>query len=363
MVREVADGVGGLLALLSPHPTLLLVAVAADLVAGDPVYAWHPVRVMGRTLAWIERRLRGAGLDGYGGGVVLFVLLSTASLGVAVALVAMAGALSGAAARLVHVFILYSFLALGDLVHHVRWIEAAVRAGDLPRARVAVGALVGRDTEQMDAGACRRAAVESLSENLTDGFVSPVFWYVLAGLPGLVVFKVVSTMDSMVGYKTPAYLRFGWCGARLDDAMNYVPARLTWVVIAALAALLPGYSGRKAWNVGLHQHRLLPGPNSGWSEAAAAGALERRIVGPIWLKGTRVTDLWVGDASDPPLETAADVRRAVVLIVLSGLLVAVAASLVMSRGTRVVTPTSVSGRTGPRYERSARARGGVRLPG
>jgi adenosylcobinamide-phosphate synthase len=171
-------------------------------------------------------------------------------------------------------------------------------------------------------------------------------------------------MDSMVGYRTPAYLRFGWCGARLDDAMNYVPARLTWVVIAALAALLPAYSGRKAWNVGLRQHGLLPGPNSGWSEAAAAGALERRIVGPIWLKGTRVTDLWVGDASDPPLGTAADVWRAVVLIVLSGLLVAIGASLIMRRSTRVVTPTSVvSGRTGPRYERSARARGGVRPPG
>ena len=103
-------------------------------------------------------------------------------------------------------------------------------------------------------------------------------------------------MDSMVGYKTPRYLRFGWCGARLDDVMNYLPARMTWLVIAALAALLPGYSGRKAWRVGLRQHRLLLGPNSGWSEAATAGALQRRIVGPIWLKGVQVTDLWIGDA-------------------------------------------------------------------
>ena len=146
-------------------------------------------------------------------------------------------------AWLVHAFLLYSLLALGDLLHHVWRIEAAVRAGDLPRARRAVSALVGRDTDRMDGGACRRAAVESLSENLTDGFVSPVFWYVLAGLPGLVLFKVVSTMDSMVGYKTPRYLRFGWCGARLDDVMNYLPARITWLVIAALAALLPGVLG------------------------------------------------------------------------------------------------------------------------
>jgi adenosylcobinamide-phosphate synthase len=224
---------------------------------------------------------------------------------------------------MVHLFLLYSLLALGDLLRHVGRIEAAVRAGDLSSARRGVSALVGRDTDCMDGAACRRAAVESLSENLTDGFVSPLFWYVIGGLPGLVVFKVVSTMDSMVGYKTPRYLRFGWCGARADDVMNYLPARITWLVIAAIAAVLPAFSGRKAWRVGLAQHGLLPGPNSGWSEAATAGALERRIVGPIWLEGALVTDLWIGDASDPPLESAGDVARAAMLAALSGVLVAV----------------------------------------
>ena len=104
-------------------------------------------------------------------------------------------------------------------------------AGDDAGARrQAVSALVGRDTDRMDGAACRRAAVESLSENLTDGFVSPVFWYVLAGLPGLVLFKVVSTMDSMVGYKTARYLRFGWCGAtaRRRDELPASPNRRGW---------------------------------------------------------------------------------------------------------------------------------------
>ena len=104
--------------------------------------------------------------------------------------------------------------------------------------------------------------------------------------------------------------------------MNYVPARLTWLAIAGLAVLLPSCSGRKAWRVGLLQHGLLLGPNSGWSEAATAGALQRRIVGPIWLKGVQVTDIWIGDVHDPPLETAEDVTRAMALSVLSGLLVA-----------------------------------------
>ena len=133
-------------------------------------------------------------------------------------------------------------------------------------------------------------------------------------------------MDSMVGYKTPRYLRFGWCGARLDDVMNYLPARLTWLVIAARrrrAARLLGPQGvaRRPSS----STRLLLGPNSGWSEAATAGALERRIVGPIWLKGVQVTDLWIGDAADPPLETAKDVSRAMALTVLAALTVVAAA--------------------------------------
>jgi adenosylcobinamide-phosphate synthase len=318
----VAHWLVGLLAPLSPDAALLTVGVVADMALGDPVYAWHPVRIIGRTLTWMEGRLRAAGLDGYGGGILLFLGLAAISLGAVSASIAAASSMSVILAWLVHAFFLYSLLALGDLVRHVRRIEAAVRAGDLPRARLAVSALVGRDTDNMDGAACRRAAVESLSESLTDGFASPLFWYVLAGLPGLVLFKVVSTMDSMVGYKTPRYVRFGWCGARLDDVMNYVPARLTWLVITAVAALLPAYSGRKAWRVGLRQHMLLLGPNSGWSEAATAGALERQIVGPIWLKGVQVTDLWIGDVSDPPLETAEDMTRAVVLVILSGLVIA-----------------------------------------
>jgi adenosylcobinamide-phosphate synthase len=314
---------------LAPDSTALALAVAIDLVVGDPVYPAHPVRLIGRSLQWFEERLRAVGLDGYGGGVLLFLLLAGVWLSILIALVAAALAGSGLVAFALHVLIVYSLLALGDLLHHVWRIESAVRRDDLAGARQAVSALVGRDTDRMDGAACRRAAVESLSENLTDGFVSPVFWYVIGAVPGLVLFKIVSTMDSMVGYKTPRYLQFGWCGARLDDVMNYLPARLTWLVIAGVACVLPGLSGRKAWRVGLEQHAVLLGPNSGWSEAATAGALERRIVGPIWLKGVQVTDLWVGDAADPALEQASDVSRAIALAVVAGLTVVAAAMLAL----------------------------------
>lgn len=321
---------------LSPDPLLLAVGVVADLAIGDPVYSYHPVRLLGRALSWIEERLRDARLDGYGGGILLFVSLSGAALTTVAVVVSAATAIAPWLGWLVHAFVVYSLLALGDLVHHVWQIERAVRAGNLGEARGAVSRLVGRDTDRMDAGSCRRAAVESLSESLTDGFVSPVAWYVVAGIPGLVLFKVVSTMDSMVGYKTPRYLRFGWCGARADDLMNFLPARVTWLVIAAAAAILPRCSARKAWIVGLRQHALILGPNSGWSEAATAGAIQRRLVGPIWLKGVLVTDLWIGDPSDPPLEVAADVTRALVLVIVSGLMVAALSLPLVSAWVRAV---------------------------
>ncbi len=315
---------------LAPEPAALVAAVAIDLVLGDPVYRAHPVRLIGRTLQGLERRLRAAGLDGYLGGVLLFVLLAVLWLPVLGGVMALALTLGTTAAWVLHVVLAYSLLALGDLLHHVWRIESAVRRDGMADARRAVSALVGRDTDRMDGAACRRAAIESLSENLTDGFVSPVCWYVLGGLPGLVLFKIVSTMDSMVGYRTPAYLRFGWCGARLDDAMNYVPARLTWLVMVLVAGVLPGLSGRKAWRIGLAQHAVLPGPNSGWSEAAAAGALERRIAGPIWLAGVVVTDVWVGDPADPPLSTGGDVSRAMTLSVAVALvIVALAAGVLL----------------------------------
>ena len=317
--------------LLSPDPLLLAIGVAADLALGDPAYAWHPVRLIGNALARIETTLRRWRFEGYGGGILLFLALSALTIGVLATLVTAAGLASHIAASIFHVFLLYSLLALGDLLRHVWQIESAVRANDLIAARRAVSELVGRDTERMDAARCRRAAVESLSENLTDGFVSPLCWYALGGLAGLVLFKVVSTMDSMVGYKSPRYLRFGWCGARLDDVMNFVPARITWLVIVCVAAMIPGLSARKAWSVGLKQHALLLGPNSGWSEAAAAGALQRRIVGPIWLNGVMVTDLWIGDTGDPALASRTDVTRAIVLVTLTGLLSATVAVVIIAR--------------------------------
>jgi adenosylcobinamide-phosphate synthase len=304
---------------LAPHPLVLALAALVDLAIGDPVYRLHPVRLIGDALRGIENGLRAIGQDGYGGGIALFVVLAIVALAVVTAVIAAALALSPWLAWFVHAFLLYSLLALGDMLRHVWRVEQALDREGLSAARVAVAMFVDRDTERMDEAGCRRVAIESMSEGLTDGFISALFWYALLGLPGLVLFKVVSTMDSMVGYKTPEYIRFGWCGARLDDVMNYLPARLALALIVLVAAAVPGCSAKKALAIGLSQNKLFPSPNSGWSEAATAGAIQRRLVGPIWRRGAFVTDIWIGDPADPPAGTREDLIRAMVVNVAAGL--------------------------------------------
>ncbi|MCY3714491.1 MAG: adenosylcobinamide-phosphate synthase CbiB [Gemmatimonadetes bacterium] len=311
---------------LAPDPLLLLCAVVLDGILGDPVYRWHPVRLMGHTLTGIERMLRRTGLDGYAGGCMLFLALSVCWVGVSAASALWLNGLHPALNGVYQVFVIYSMVALRDLCRHGMAID---RAEDLEGARHAVSMLVGRDTSAMDAASCRRAGMESLSENAVDGFIAPLFWYALLGLPGIVLCKVISTMDSMVGYRTLRYARFGWCGARLDDLFNLLPARLTWLLLAGVAFLLPGYSGRKALSVGWRQHALVPGPNSGWSEAAAAGAVQRRLVGPVRQDGKLVTEIWIGDESDPEGGQAGDLRRMCVLVVVTCLVAVILAALLV----------------------------------
>jgi adenosylcobinamide-phosphate synthase len=312
--------------LFRPNAFVLIFAVILDLLLGDPVYPLHPIRLMGHTLSLFERGLRRIGADGYGGGIALFFLLAIFWVGGTVVLLVAWFIISWKLLFVLEVFLAYSCLALRDLLKHSWAVEKAARAGDLAGARIAIARLVGRDTDRMDIAACRRAAIESLSENLTDGFTSAIAWYVVAGLPGLVLFKVVSTMDSMVGNKTPRYLKFGWCGARLDDVMNFVPARLTWLLISVVAIFVPRCSAAKALRIGWTQHAILPGPNSGWSEAATAGGIQRKLIGPIWMGGALVTDVWVGDAEDPAAgEDDSDVWRASVLVCATGLVFAAVA--------------------------------------
>src|SRR5262245_53736475 len=192
---------------LGPSALALASAVVLDAAFGDPRYLIHPVRLIGATLTHYEELLRKIGWSGYAGGCVLFLLLSLTWVVAPAYAVSRITALNWAVGWSVHVFLVYSLLALRDLFDHVWAVQRAAKQNDLVEARRAIGNLVGRDTAMMDLQMCRRAAIESLAENFVDGFLSAIFWYVVLGLPGLFLFKVVSTMDSMVGYKTQKYLQ------------------------------------------------------------------------------------------------------------------------------------------------------------
>lgn len=292
---------------------LTVLALLGDLFIGDPVYRWHPVRVLGAFIARCEGFLRRRGWDGLGGGALL------AALAVVFFLLAWGlprAALAAIASEAVWLAVLawdlywaISLLALRDLFAHAVRVDAAAEDGRLEEARLHASRLVGRDTHRLTFSECRRAAIESVAENWVDGVLGPLFFLSLLGLPGLLLFKAASTLDSMVGYRDARYERFGKASARLDDALCWIPARLGFSLLCAAAALIPGASAVGAWRIGRLQHALIPGPNPGWSEAAAAGALRRRLIGPIDKGGLRVTELWIGFAGDPPAGSAEDLRR------------------------------------------------------
>lgn len=316
----------------SATPLLLLWSIfLLDLWFGDPVYRFHPIRLIGHLLGYLERWLFARGWNSYTGGILLGLLLLGIVLGCYFLLQKFFGSLHPVLGWSLDLFLGYSLLALRDLEIHGLRVWRATADGNLMKAREEVSQLVGRDVEQLDLAGCNRATLESLSENLSDGVVSPLFWLTLGGIPGMLAFKVISTMDSMVGYRNERYLRFGWFGARADDLMNWLPARLTWVLLSISAWILPGYDGRMAWSIGLSQHQYMPGPNAGWGQAASAGALRVRLVGEKWKNGRLQHNAWQGHSDDPTQVSADSIPRLIrlnryttpLLLVIISLLIAV----------------------------------------
>ena len=192
----------------------------------------------------------------------------------------------------------WPFLAAKSLSNHVKAVAVPLQAGDLPAARQAVSMIVGRNSEQLEQTAIVRAAVESLAENTSDGVTAPLFWGVLFGLPGLVVYKAINTADSMIGYRTKKYQAFGWAAARLDDLVNLIPARLTGLMYALLAQA-PVHA-LKVMVKDAPGHRS---PNAGWPESAVASALGIRLSGPRTYDGVASPDPWLNEAGrDPELQ-------------------------------------------------------------
>lgn len=286
--------------------TILTAAFILDLLFGDPVYRLHPVRCIGCLACFLERWLRRMGLSGLVGGCLLVVLSFVITLAVTLGLSAVLQHLGIWSAWAWHVYLATSCIALRDLIDHARPVAEALRAGDLPRGRGAVQRIVGRDASRLDEAGVARAAVETVAENFVDGLLAPMFWYVIGALllrevspatgalAALVGYRVANTLDSMVGYRNEKYLLFGRTAARLDDALNFIPARLS-ILILSLGAAICGYDAKSALKVALRDRNKHVSPNSGHPESCVAGALHVRLGGPtIYPHGT-VQKPWLGD--------------------------------------------------------------------
>jgi adenosylcobinamide-phosphate synthase len=285
-----------------PAAAGILAGAVGDALLGDPRRG-HPVALFGRVAqatgdrVYADSRLRGAG---YAAGCVL-----AAAAPAAVAQRLTRGRpwlrLAATAAAL------WTVTGARSLATEAERVSAALRSGDLPAARAILPSLCGRDPAQLDETELARAAVESVAENTSDAVVAPLVWGVLAGLPGLVGYRAVNTLDAMVGYRSPRYARFGWAAARLDDVANWTPARLTGMLTAACS---PAVGGRPAatwramrWYGGRH-----PSPNAGRCEAAFAGALGVRLGGTNSYAGAAEHRPGLGQGRAPEPD---DIRRAV----------------------------------------------------
>jgi adenosylcobinamide-phosphate synthase len=298
----------------------VLAAMALDAAIGDPRWLPHPVRAIGALAARTETLARRALPSSARAAGVLAVFVVVGTTGVAVwLLVRGAAALHPALGDAVAIVLLATTLAARDLAGHALAVFRALGRGDLPQARQKAGFMVSRDTAALDEGETARAAVESVAENTVDGVTAPLLFAVVAGPVGAMMYKAVNTLDSMFGYKTERYLKFGWASARLDDAVNYVPARLTaWLV--PLAAALAGGRPLQALRTLARDGRKHPSPNAGLTEAAMAGALGVRLGGVSSYFGAPSAKPFLGEPLVPL--GAATIRGAVLLMALTYLLAA-----------------------------------------
>ncbi len=287
-----------------------------DLLLGDPSSWPHPIRLLGRLIGrWEGVLYRPAVLAG-----ALFwlaVMGTVAALAwVALGVVAMLPPAVGAAAL---VYFIYAGLATRSLHQESRRVEEALGRGDLAGARARLAMIVGRETAHLGPEEIRRAVVETVAENLGDGVVAPMFFTLLLGLPGLFLYKAANTMDSMVGYKNARYAQFGKVAARADDVLNFLPARLT-ALLLVLAASLGGFDCRGAWRILKRDGGLASSPNAGRPEAAMAGALGVRLGGASTYFGQVVHKAYIGDPVHPL--TGAQYSQAVRLLYATSLLMA-----------------------------------------
>lgn len=309
---------------LSPFslpPVLLILAFIMDSVIGDPRWLPHPVRMFGSAIVYCEKILRNLfrtpSAEKFAG-VILVIIVVMPVFAATYFFLEMARSFShGIIIFLSTIFTIYltsSTIAIRELISSAKLVIQAVQDGKLDYARAKLSMIVGRDTQNLSEEETLKATIETLSENLSDGVIAPLFYLVLGGLPFALTYKAINTLDSMVGYRNQRYINFGWASARLDDYVNYIPARLTGLLIVISTAIVfrSISIARIALQTMLRDGGNHPSPNSGVPEAAIAGGIGVRLGGPSTYGGIVVQKPYIGVARHKNYMAASKVALTIV---------------------------------------------------
>lgn len=275
-----------------------------DFIFGDPVWLYHPVRLIGKGISFGERQLRklcssnksGRGLVATG--AVLWVCIAGISFLLPLGLLILAQKIHPVLRFVLETFWCYQIIAARCLCKESVKVYDRLKADDLPGARRAVSMIVGRDTENLSAEGVTKAAVETVAENTSDGVTAPLIYMLIGGAPLGFLYKAVNTMDSMLGYKNDKYLYFGRIPAKMDDVFNYIPSRVT-ALFMIVAAFFCGMDGKNAWRIYRRDRRKHASPNAAQTEAVCAGALRVRLAGDAVYFGKLYKKEFIGDNLRP----------------------------------------------------------------
>ncbi len=278
-----------------------LIGMILDWIFGDPVWLYHPVRIIGKWISFLEKILRKFAGDQEGNekklliaGGILWILVILASAAVPTGILYLAEKFSPCAAFVLECFWCYQLLAARSLGKESKKVYKKLVQDDLSGARLAVSMIVGRDTENLTVEGVTKAAVETVAENTNDGVIAPLI-YMLIGGPILgFVYKAVNTMDSMLGYKNEKYLYFGRVAAKMDDVAGFIPARIS-ALLMILASCLLGMDGKNALWIWKRDRRKHASPNAAQTEAVCAGALQVQLAGDAWYFGKKHEKDTIGD--------------------------------------------------------------------
>ena len=308
------------------NPRVLGAAYLFDWIAGDPEWLPHPVRLIGKAVERGERILRRPGrapaIDLAVGGVLTFSLVAAAYMGTAKAIARM-HRLDRSLGFITELLLAWTCLASRNLYDEASAVVASLEAGDLVLARKLLARIVGRDTQHLDAHEISRAVIETVAESCSDGIIAPLFYMAVGGVPLAMAYKTINTLDSMIGHTDERHFYFGKVAARLDDAANFLPSRLTALGITAAAAIVGGANSTTALDTWLDDRMKHKSPNAGQPESAMSGALQVRLGGKNFYKGELAAAPLIGKRFPrPSTQQAKQAIRIVVTVSALGLVTA-----------------------------------------